>query len=64
MITDLFMSQNSIPCVIQYFPFPFQGEHIWRTEDIINIIEEQGDSIALVWLPGMCLRDSVVEVVM
>jgi hypothetical protein len=32
---------------------PYQGEHTWRTEDIISLIEEQGDSIALVWLPGI-----------
>ncbi len=29
-----------------------QGEHFWRTDDVVKLIEEQGDSIALVWLPG------------
>ena len=29
-----------------------QGEHVWRTEDVVKLIEEQGDDIALVWLPG------------
>ncbi len=29
-----------------------QGEHFWRTEDVVQLIEEQGDSVALVWLPG------------
>ncbi len=29
-----------------------QGEHFWRTEDVVQLIEEQGDSVSLVWLPG------------
>lgn len=32
---------------------PREGETVWRTEDIVRTIEEQGDSIALVWLAGV-----------
>ncbi|XP_064394416.1 kynureninase-like isoform X2 [Halichondria panicea] len=32
---------------------PREGEHFWRTEDVVQLIEEQGDSVALVWLPGV-----------
>jgi hypothetical protein len=31
----------------------FQGEETLRTEDILNIIEEQGDTIALVMFSGI-----------
>ena len=31
----------------------YQGELIWRNEDVISIIEEHGDSIALIWLAGV-----------
>ncbi len=37
------------PPVTNSYP---QGEHFWRTEDVVKLIEEQGDSVALVWLPG------------
>lgn len=30
-----------------------EGESIFRMEDIIEIIKEQGDSIALILLPGV-----------
>ena len=29
-----------------------QGEHVWQTEDVVKAIEENGESIALVWLSG------------
>ena len=32
---------------------PREGETVWRTEDIVRTIEDQGDSIALVWLSGL-----------
>lgn len=32
---------------------PREGEYIWRTEDILKVIEEEGDTIALIWLPGV-----------
>ncbi|XP_019851114.1 PREDICTED: uncharacterized protein LOC100642011 [Amphimedon queenslandica] len=32
---------------------PREGESIWRNEDILNVIEEHGESIALIWLPGI-----------
>lgn len=32
----------------------FQGELLWRTDDIVRIIQEQGDSIALVFFSGKC----------
>lgn len=32
---------------------PRDGEATFRTEDILNVIEEQGDSIALIMLPGV-----------
>ena len=30
-----------------------QGEETWRPEDILELIEREGDSIALVMLPGV-----------
>lgn len=30
-----------------------QGEHLLREDDILNVIEEQGDTIALLLLPGV-----------
>ncbi|CED84498.1 kynureninase [Phaffia rhodozyma] len=33
--------------------FPREGEGNLRTEDILSVIEEQGDEIALVWLSGV-----------
>jgi kynureninase len=32
---------------------PREGEHLLRTEDIEAVLAEQGDRIALVWLPGV-----------
>lgn len=32
--------------------FVIQGEELLRTEDILSIIEDQGDSIALVMFSG------------
>ena len=29
-----------------------KGENIWRNEDILKIIEDQGDSIALIFFSG------------
>ena len=31
---------------------PLQGEDIWYTEDIVKQIEEEGDSIAVIYLCG------------
>ena len=31
----------------------FQGELLWRTEDIVEVIREHGDCIALVFFSGM-----------
>ena len=39
--------------ILNFSPSQGTGEHVWRTDDIISLIEEQGDSIALVWLPGI-----------
>ena len=36
-------------CEKQFF---WKGEYIWRTEDILKVIEEEGDSIALIHLSG------------
>jgi hypothetical protein len=37
---------------MQVLHFPFQNESCLRTEDIIKVIEEQGDSIALILFGG------------
>ena len=51
------LSLSSLPpstCISPSLPISHnQSEHVWRTEDIISLIEEQGDSIALIWLPGI-----------
>ena len=31
----------------------YQGEELLRTEDILSVIAEQGDSIAVILLPGV-----------
>jgi len=33
--------------------FILQGEHNLRIEDILNVIESEGDSIAVIFLPGV-----------
>lgn len=33
--------------------WPFQGEDTIRTEDIVSVIEREGDAIALVMLSGV-----------
>ena len=32
-------------------PFP-QGETTWRTKDVLKVIEQEGESVAFIWLPG------------
>lgn len=34
-------------------PLPIQGEETLRTEDILQVIEEEGDSIAVVMFSGV-----------
>ena len=41
-----------ILCLI-LFNFVHQGEHTLRTEDILDVIEREGDSIAVIMLPGV-----------
>lgn len=35
------------------FPKKTKGEHLLRTEDILEVIEKEGDTIAVVLLPGV-----------
>lgn len=47
----VFVGNAGVPCYhCSYIP---QGEFTLRTEDILRVIEEQGDSIAVVMLSGV-----------
>ncbi|KAM4710995.1 kynureninase isoform 2-T5 [Anableps anableps] len=41
------------PQMLSFFRSSFQGEDTLRTEDILDIIEKEGDSIAVVMFPGV-----------
>ena len=36
---------------------------IWHTEDVLKVIEDQGDIIAFIWLPGIVLSTDVIAVI-
>ena len=54
MVTKKLLQYVLVILVIIGICFFLKGEDILRTEDIISLIEEQGDSIALVLFSGKC----------